>query len=264
MTRRPRIAMAIALPLALLAALGVIAEAARGQQPAATAASPAPDPAVFEFGLPMNASQLDSRVLDRAERLDDEQIGKIDRTFERAYEKYGNSLYFATFGSLSEQEFIMDRARALSTHWLDDERPGAVLVYVHDIGRFAISGSRALLEYDRDRQIEELAENYQQLLDQRGTTANALREAAADFEFTLRQLTQREVTRRRGFQTLQSVAIGGALLLVAVVGIVVVRELHSYNHFSRKIELPRARVSPRLGGSKCGGNIAVVNYREPQ
>ena len=264
MTPPARTAWTLPLPLALLASLAVVAASASGQDAPATAASPASEPAVFEFGLPMDPGRLGSRVVDRAGRLDDEQIGKINRTFERARENYGTSLYFATFGSLTGQEFIMDRARALSTHWLDDERPGAVLVYVHDIGRFAISGSRALLEYDGGRQVEELAGQYQQLLEQRGTTANALREAAADFEFTLRQLTQREQRRRQGLQTVQRVAIGGALLLVAVVGVVVVRELHNYNHFSRKLELPHANVSPRLGGSRCGGNIAVVNYRDPQ
>lgn len=204
----------------------------------------------------------DDHILDPEGLLDPERRERLARVLARAGDTHDLAVRFAIFPTLEPDEFPADRALLLREAWLQGVEHGGVLVFIEDSRRFAASVTPALRGMDKDARIEDAPDDYEQLLTRRPTLAMALREAATDFEFRLRNLMTREERRQHLKQPLLIALLVLGILAGILLLAVLAREMRAHNAFGKSRHFPRLRVQTRLGGKNCGGHLVVVRYNQ--
>lgn len=210
-----------------------------------------------------NLKKPESRILDAARVLPESLENRLAKILDRAAGTHELDLYVAILPDLSGEEFPAEVANTLRSRWLNDNQPAAVLVYIEQEQRFAIGANQPLRQLDSERDIDSLPAKYEVLNNKRLTQSSAIYEAVADFDYSLRQLLQKQTDRAAMIEKIIFflLSIIGVFLLSSLV--LAFRNSALNKIFIKPVYLPKPTdCTERLGGRNCGGNLVVSKYSD--
>ncbi len=202
----------------------------------------------------------ENRLLDKPQYFANIQRQRLVDLLERTATQSQISLYAVILPDLSGEEFPANIARILSSQWLPDDQPAAVLVFLVEEKRFAIGTNALIRQKDTDMIIDQLPGKYETLLKDRTSPSAAVYEAIADFEFTLRQLT----LLNHDQDAIQRLLFNFVIAVLSVFGFAVLIVAYQNSTLSllfiKPVYFDLPPLPTRLGGRNCGGNIVASSY----